>query len=309
MPPDEGRTWPPETAGLLKRSTFPPAGTVVSCAVSGGPDSLAMLALACAAGCEAHAVYVDHGLRPGTDQESALVARAALQMGATFECVAVRVAPGPDLEARARRARYDALPPGVLTGHTADDQAETLLLNLLRGSGLDGLRGMTATGGGRRQACRPILALRRTETAGLVGALGLAVVHDPTNDDGRFRRNRVRHEMIPLMASVADRDIVPVLARTAAILAEDGEYLERAGGEIDPHDVRALRSAPRPLAVRALRQWLRQGQGDERYPPSRAEIDRVWGVVLGTVKACQLADGRRVSRSKGRLEVAPDDIR
>ena len=99
----------------------------------------------------------------------------------------VVVAPGPNLEARARSARHGALPAGALTGHTADDRAETVLLNLLRGAGPTGMRGVA------RDPRRPLLALRRHETQALCEALGLQVVVDPSNHDPAFRRNRVRH--------------------------------------------------------------------------------------------------------------------
>jgi len=261
-----------------------------------------MLALAVATGCHAHAVHVEHGLRPGSEREAAAVEAAARTLGTTFEALSVGVVPGPDLEARARRARYAVLPEGVLVGHTADDQAETLLLNLLRGAGLDGLKGMLSEAGGARRVKRPILQLRRSETRALVSSLGLQVVSDPSNEEVRFRRNRVRHEVLPLLAEVAGRDPVPLLARTAALLAEDAELLAKWADCLDAADTRALRSAPKPLAKRALRSWLRQGQ-DELHPPSAAEIGRAWAVVTGEVLACQLAGGRRLSRHGGRLRL------
>lgn len=302
--PEGGRGWPPETAALLSRCSFPAPGASVVCGVSGGADSLAMLALAVASGCRAHAVYVDHGLRPTSRQEGAVVETGARVLGASFEAVRVTVAPGPDLEARARQARYEVLPAGALVGHTADDQAETLLLNLLRGAGTDGLAGMRAAGGGRRQLRRPILQLRRAETAALARSLGLEVVSDPSNQDARFRRNRVRHEVLPVLAAVAERDPVPLLARTAALLADDADLLSALAGDLDPTDTRALRAAPGPLARRALRSWLRQDEGDERHPPSFDELERVWAVVTGQAVACELAGGRRLSRRDGRLRLA-----
>ncbi len=297
-------TWPAEAAALLRRCSFPSAGQSVVCAVSGGGDSLAMLALAVAAGCQAHAVHVDHGLRPTAGREAKVVQTAALALGTTFESISVRVGPGPDLEARARAARYEVLPTGVLVGHTADDQAETLLLNLLRGAGLDGLSGMRASGAGRRAVSRPILDLRRAETSSFVAALGLETVTDPSNSELRFRRNRVRHEILPLLAEVAQRDPVPLLARTARALGQDAELLAVLASGLDATDTAALRDAPKPLAKRALRAWLRQGQGPERHPPSEAELERTWAVVTGETVACELAGGRRVSRTAGRLRVS-----
>ncbi len=155
---------------LLGRCHFPPPGTPLVCAVSGGPDSLALLVLACAAGASVTAVHVDHGLRPGSDAEAGVVAAAARRFGAAFRAETVVVEDGPNLEARARAARRVAVGPEAATGHTMDDQAETVLLNLLRGAGLDGLAGM------RPGPRHPLLGLRRAETAALCDAVGLAPV-------------------------------------------------------------------------------------------------------------------------------------
>src|SRR5262249_23161543 len=155
------------------------------------------------------------------------------------------------LEARARAARRAVLGPGVLTGHTADDQAETVVLNLLRGAGLDGLRGM------RADETKPLLQLRRRETHELCDALGLVPVVDPTNDDRAFRRNGVRHAVVPLLDQVAARDVVDVIARQAELLADDAELLDDLAAVIDPTDASELVRAPAALARRAVRAWLR----------------------------------------------------
>ena len=301
-----GSRWPAATEGLRARCSFPDAGSSVVCAVSGGPDSMAMLALAVASGCHAKALFIDHGLRDSGPEEGEVVRAGARTLGAAFESVSVSVEPGGDLEARARRARYEALPEGALVGHTADDQAETVLLNMIRGAGLDGLTGMRAEAAGPRRVMRPILELRRTETRAFVAAIGLETVTDPSNFEFRFRRNRVRHELMPLLAEVAGRDPVPVLARTAGLLSEDADFLDGLAGSIDPTDARALAQAPPPLAKRALRSWLRHGQGPEHYPPSSQELQRVWAVVTGEAVACELAGGRRLSRSSGRLRIEPN---
>jgi tRNA(Ile)-lysidine synthase len=285
-------------AELLERCTFPPATTSVRCAVSGGPDSMALLALACAAGCVVEAIHVDHGLREGSAAEGELVARAAERFGATARSVRAHVEPGPNLEARARRARHDALPPDVLLGHTADDQAETVLLNMLRGAGVEGLAGMRADR-------RPILSLRRTETHALCAALGLVVVEDATNADPSFRRNRIRLEVLPLLADVAQRDPVPVLVRQAELLREVTEDLDGRAAQLDPTDARALAAAPRLLARHALRRWLRSCS-PERHPPDASTIDRVLTVVDGSAKATDVGAGWRVERHRQRLVlVAP----
>jgi tRNA(Ile)-lysidine synthase len=285
-------------AALLPRCDFPVAGTVVTCAVSGGPDSLALLALAVAAGCEVTAVHVDHGLRPGSAAEADVVRGAAERLGARFRAEAATVAPGPNLEARARAARYAVLPDDVLTGHTADDQAETVLLNLLRGAALDGLAGMHPAG-------RPLRRLRRRETAALCAALALDPVADPTNEDTAFRRNRVRHELLPLLDEIAARDVVPVVARQAELLRADAALLDGLAAALDATDARALCAAPAPLARRAVRRWLRDAGtgGDERYGPDAAATDRVLAVARGEAVACELTGGWRVARTGSRLRV------
>src|SRR5690606_6765161 len=252
------------------------------------------------AGCGATAVQVDHGRRPGSAAEADVVRRAAERFGARFRAERVTVAPGPNLEARARAARYAALPPGTLTGHTADDQAETVLLNLLRGAGLDGMAGMDP-------ATRPLRRLRRRETRALCTALGLEVVDDPSNQDPSLRRNRVRRELIPLLDDIAARDVVPVIARQADLVREDARLLDELSAVLDPTDARALAAAPAPLARRAVRRWLRGAGpgGPERYAPGAAATERVLAVARGEAVACELPGGWRVARSAGRLRLEP----
>jgi tRNA(Ile)-lysidine synthase len=259
--------------------------------VSGGADSLALLVLACAAGCRVTAVHVDHCLRSESAVEADLVAAVAERCGAAFRAERAAVEPGPNLEARARDARFGVLPPDVLTGHTADDQAETVLLNLLRGAGLDGLTGM---GPGRH----PIIGLRRAETRALCAELGLTPAHDPSNDDVAFRRNRVRHEVLPLLDDVAQRDVAAVLARQADLLREEAELLDALAEAIDPADARALAAAPAPLARRAVRMWLRQG-----HPPPASAVERVLAVARGEATATDVGGGRRVARTGQRLRL------
>ncbi|MGI8984510.1 MAG: tRNA lysidine(34) synthetase TilS, partial [Acidimicrobiales bacterium] len=289
-------------AALVARCSFPPSGGAVTCAVSGGADSLALLVLAVAAGLDVTAVHVDHGLRAGSADEAGVVCDAAARYGAGFRAETVDVAPGPNLEARARAARYGVLPPGVLTGHTADDQAETVLLNLLRGAGLDGLAGMRPDGaarsGGRSGPSHPILGLRRHETVALCAAEGLTPVVDPTNADPAHRRNRVRHELLPLLDDIAQRDVVPVLARQAALLRADAEAIGGAGP--DPTDARALAGADLALARRAVRRWLSEGQD---HPPDAATVERVLAVARNEARATDAGAGRRVARTRNVLRL------
>ncbi|HET9690510.1 MAG TPA: tRNA lysidine(34) synthetase TilS [Acidimicrobiales bacterium] len=273
--------------------------------MSGGADSLALLVLAAAAGLEVTAVHVDHGLRPGGPAEAEAVAQAARLVGAGFRSVRVHVAPGGDLEARARAARYAALPAGVMTGHTADDLAETVVINLLRGAGLGGLAPMRAEPG-RPQ--RPLLGLRRADTEAVCSRCGLVPLADPMNADPRFVRARVRTEVLPLLADVAGRDVVAVLARQAALIGDDAALLDELAAGIDPTDARMLATAPAPLARRAVRRWLRATGDDEAHPPSAAEVARVLGVAAGRAVACQVSGGRRVARRAGRLRIEGGEL-
>jgi tRNA(Ile)-lysidine synthase len=283
---------------LIARTTFPPKGASLACAVSGGPDSLALLVLAVTAGCDVTAYHVDHGLRPGSEEEARVVADAAAQLGTAFVSLRVECAPGPNLEARARKARAAVLPIGAATGHTADDQAETILLNLLRGAGLDGLAGM------RPGPQHPILAIRRFETEELVESLHLAVVRDPTNDDPRFRRNRVRHELLPLASEIAGRDVVALLCRQASLIADDADFIATLSAAIDPTSVPDVAGAPVAVARRTLRAWLRTMTPDGQ-PPDAATLDRIFQVVSGERVAAEVAGGTRVRRSRGRLYADP----
>lgn len=294
MPADraDGHPLGVEVDALLARCTFPPAGTAVTCAVSGGADSSALLVLAVAAGCRATAVHVDHGLRAGSAGEAALVASLAERLGAGFRAVTVDVGDGPNLEARARDARYAALPPDVLTGHTADDQAETVLINLLRGAGTSGMAAM------RPGPTRPILGLRREETTALCAALGIDVVRDPTNDDPRHLRNRVRHELLPLLDDLSRRDLVPVLVRQADLVRDEADLLDDLADQLDPTDAKALATAPPALARRAIRRWL-----TTTHPPDAATVARVLAVARGESTATDIGQGRRVERHQQRLSV------
>jgi tRNA(Ile)-lysidine synthase len=283
---------------LLRRCDFPPPGTEVAAAVSGGADSVALMILAVTAGLRVTAVHVDHGLREGSAGEAHLVAAAAAALGAAFEARTVSVGAGPNLEARARAARYDALPAGVLTGHTADDLAETMLVNLLRGAGLDGLSPMRRND----RVKRPLLRLRRAETRAVCVASGLDPLDDASNDDPRFTRNRVRHDLLPLMADIAGRDPVPILTRQAELLGAEADFLDAGAGGLDPTDTRSLRAQPEALVRRAVRNWLRS-EAREEHPPSAAEVERVLAVIRGHATGCELSGGRSVRRSHSRLMI------
>lgn len=252
---------------------------------------MALLVLATAAGCVVTAIHVDHGLRVESAAEAAVVERAAVRFGATFRSQRVEVGDGPNLEARARAARHGALGPSALTGHTADDQAETMVINLLRGGALGGLSGM-------RPERHPLLAIRRAETHALCAALAIETVDDPSNRSPVHLRNRVRAELLPVMDELARRDLVPLLARQAEVWRDDADLLDQLATALDPTDARALAAAPLPLARRAVRRWLTVD-----HPPDLATVERVLAVARGEAAACETNDGRRISRRRQRLSL------
>jgi len=282
----------PLVVAALARCTFPPAGSAVTCAVSGGPDSMALLVLSVAHGCLVTAIHVDHGLRPGSNLEAELVRDLAKKLGADFDAKQVHIETGGNLEARARQARYDVLPTEVLTGHTADDQAETVLINLLRGAGLRGLSGM------RPNYQHPLLQLRRNETQELCKALNIDVVNDPSNVDPQFQRNRIRHELLPLLDELAKRDVTVLLTRQADLLRSDADLLDELATHVDPCDARELVAAPIALARRAIRAWIASP-----YPPDAATVERVLAVASGATTACDIGESRQVRRSHQRLRI------
>lgn len=285
-----------DIARLLALCDFPQAGTPVTCAVSGGADSLALLALASAAELRVTAIHVDHQLRSGSSTEADLVRTCAQQVGADFRATTIHVGTGPNIEARARAARYAALPDDVMTGHTADDQAETMVLNLLRGAGLDGLAAMRSVGGPSGRVRHPLLALRRRDTEAVCELVGWPVFHDPSNADESLLRNRIRHRVLPMLEETAGRDLVSLLHRQATLLGDDADLLDSLAAAIDPTDARAVAAAPAPLARRAIRRWL-----TSEHPPDAATVERVLAVARGDAVACELPGGGRVSRKNQRL--------
>lgn len=225
-----------------------PAGSRVFAACSGGADSMALAAtlahVAPREGWVAGAIIIEHGLRAGSAAEAAQVARQCQELGLPAHVRRVTVAGGGTgagaggPEAAARDARYAALaeeagPDGlVLLGHTMDDQAETVLLGLARGSGVRSLAGMAPAVGRYR---RPFLGLRRADTTGICGDLGLPYVEDPSNrpdgplrrsDGGPLRRSALRHRVIPALEEALGPGVIPALARTGELARMDADYLE-----------------------------------------------------------------------------------
>lgn len=240
-------------------------------ALSGGPDSLALTAVAAQLRPTA-ALIVDHGLQSG----SADVAETAREQAVALGCVDAQVlrvrvdapfGPRGGPEAAARAARYRVLSAHrdgpVLLGHTLDDQAETVLLGLGRGSGGRSLAGMRPYD---PPWCRPLLGVRRGLTHAACRELGLTAWQDPHNSDRRFTRTRLRLEVLPLLEDVLGGGVAEALARTATALREDTELIDslaaqampevRAGADLNP---RALAGLPGPVRRRLIRAWLLDG--------------------------------------------------
>lgn len=256
------------------------------------------MALAQAAGLRVTAWHVNHGLRSSADNDEAAARAIAKKLGVNFKTVRISLAPGPNLEARARAARYGALPDDVLVGHTADDRAETVLFNIGRGAGLAGASANYA------RVRRPLLRLRRHETHALCKHLELAVVSDPMNFDESFARVAIRNQVIPALAKALDRDPVPLLNRHADLAAEAHNVVRELSDQIDPTSTQQLLTAPQAVACEALRAWISASTG----LPSAVSADsvrRVLEVAEGRYIATEVTGGHRVSRRQGRLRIKP----
>lgn len=270
-------------------------------AVSGGPDSLAMLVLAHAAIPGRIAVAtVDHGLRPESAGEAAMVAGVCAGLGVAHRALTVTVADG-NLQDRARAARYAALAgwmaqeglAALATAHHADDQAETLVMRLNRGSGLAGLAGVRGRGlvpGTDLPVIRPLLGWRREELVDVIAAQGWAAVQDPSNSDDRFDRVRVRKAL-----AAGDWLDVSGVARSAAHLADADEALAWAAEHewdtqvcIESDAIHYRPVAPRAIRLRVLDRAIARFGGSARGSAVAELVDRLAageGGTLGGVQA------------------------
>jgi len=291
------------TNGLLAQCHFADSGTLVDLAVSGGPDSLGLLLLALDAGLGITVHHVDHHARATSGEDGDYVEGICQQLNVGFVRHDVVVEPGGNFEARARSARRGAMPSGVLTGHTMDDLAETVLLNMLRGAGLDGLSPMV------NDPTKPLRDVRRVALHEFVDGSKYVALHDETNESPAFQRNRVRHELMALLDDIAGRDVVPILARQAALVFDERTWLDELARDdeavtLEEADCRVLRAWPRARLRRWLRARLRSPDlGDGSHPPSADEVERAIDVVVGEVVAMELSGGRRLSRRDQHLSL------
>jgi tRNA(Ile)-lysidine synthase len=278
-------------------------------ALSGGPDSLALTAVAAPLR-PTTALIVDHGLQ----SDSAAVAETARAQAVALGCVdaqvlCVRVGNEGGPEAAARAARYAALGAyrqgPVLLAHTLDDQAETVLLGLGRGSGARSIAGMRPHD---PPWCRPLLGVRRTVTHAACVELGLTAWQDPQNTDRRFTRTRLRQEVLPLLEEVLGGGVAEALARTAMALREDTELIDTLAAQALPDvtagaglQTQALAALPDVIRRRVIRGWLLAGGATGLTDKQIRGVDTLvtaWrgqgGVAVGsTLRGQRLIAGRR----------------
>lgn len=329
-----------------RKLKLPVSDETVIVAVSGGADSTALL-LAIHELISAHKLsvkvcvaHLDHRIRAASAKDAKWVAALAEKLG--YECVVGRSkvaeiarSAADNLEQAAREARYKFLERTakrksanyVLTGHTMDDQAETVLLRLMRGSAGAGLAGMDLLRPlGKNTAIklvRPLLWARRFETENYCRLRKTQFLADEMNEDQKFARVKVRQQLLPLMQSFNNK-IVEALSRTASQLREDSavllnnsDALLKQAAVLDPLDdetqttvldVKVLANAPPALRRRALRQWISEARGSSR----RLEMVHLLAVeklLEGTAggRVVELPGGSRVRRKRNRLEFEPEN--
>ena len=333
-PPAVARVLERVTATVREHELLHPRETVLV-SVSGGPDSVCLLEtlvrLRRLFRVRLEVFHFDHRLRPGSAADAAYVKRAAARHGLPFHLRAATDAPvrGASVEAWATGRRMRAAievrreigAEIVGEGHTLDDQAETLLLNLLRGTGLDGLAGIWPGSGERpgSSIVQPLLDVTRSDVEGFCRALGLRPRHDPMNEDRRLLRNAIRLEAIPMLEELTGREIRATLARTAAVLHADRlELLRQAAAEQhtiverDDQEVRfrarELAALPSSLGARVVRMtlWQMAALDDEIAPWTRDSITAVIDLASGLPgRRRDLPGGRTARRDRTFVHVSP----
>src|SRR5687768_11217605 len=304
----------------LRRHTMLTGGETVLVAVSGGADSVALLitllTLAPTWRLDLRVLHVDHGLRPDSAADADFVRHLGDRLGVPVDVTAVHVGPG-SVESAARAVRHAALEAAadrlgatrIALGHTADDQAETVLMRLLEGTGVRGLAGIPPV---RGRLIRPLIEARHADAVAALDAAGVPWVEDPSNDDRKFFRNRVRHELLPLLAAVYQPDIVTHLTAVARAARQGIDALdETAARELErladrgPTQLTLSRAAlaglPAPVAAEVLRRAA-------AALGSRAPL-RAWG-HRGLRRVLSAPAPRRPFRLGGvSVEVSGDRVR
>ncbi len=301
---------------------------VVAVALSGGADSLALTAAAVTEADAVDAFVVDHGLQAGSDVVAADAVAAALRLGCrSARVLRVEVGRAGGLEAAARRARYAALRAArievagapVLLGHTLDDQAETVLLGLARGSGARSIQGMAEFDD---PWGRPLLGVRRETTRQVCADLGLTAWEDPHNSSPEFTRVRLRTEVLPLLEEVLGGGVAAALGRTAAQLREDGAVLDGLAEKLlaEARDgetlvIETLATAAPALRRRVIRAWLLSAGAKSLTDSNLRAVEALvtaWrgqgGVAVGgSISGTRLVAGREHGRLiLGLHHIGPD---
>lgn len=304
----------------LRRHAMLAGGETVLVAVSGGADSVGLLsvlyALAPAWRLTLRVLHVDHGLRADSGRDADFVRALGARLGVAVDVERVRIGPG-SVEAAARTARYAALEAWadrlgadrIALGHTADDQAETVLMRLLDGAGV---RGLAAIPPVRGRVIRPLLEVRGRMLRDTLTTAGQEWLEDPTNRDPKFLRNRVRHELLPLLAASYRADIVASLAGVARLARESADALDRGAAlelervaAVDADAMTLPRAALAALPVSVAAEVLRQAVA--RFG-SRAPL-RAWA-HRGLRRVLAATPPRRPFRLGGvSVEVSGDRIR
>ena len=298
-------------------TTYPPNHNEITVAVSGGADSLALctaLLFEVRGSIAVHGITIDHQLQEGSAARAAAVRDWLLRQGcAGAQVVAVRVGRSGGLEAAARDARYAALDAArrgdVLLGHTLDDQAESVLLGLGRGSGRRSLQGMAAYAA---PWGRPLLEVRRAQTQQYCADLQLPVWHDPHNSDPRFTRVRLRAEALPLLEEILGGGVAEALARTADQLRDADRTADVDALltllDADEPDARGLAAFTGPTRRAVIKRWLDRRLRAVTASVHVAAVDALVAGYHGQGPV-YLPGGTRVVRERGRIIHVPADVR
>ena len=295
----------------IRRYRLVKPGDTVICAVSGGADSMALLwgmwLLKEKLQIRLEAAHFNHNLRGAeSDRDAEFVAKFCDFHDIPLHLGSGTVVPGKKgLEAAARNARYDffkTLPGTIATAHTADDNAETVLLHLLRGTGLRGLGGITPKSAG---IIRPMLDVTRAEVEEFLNENYIRHVEDSSNETDAFLRNRLRHHLMPLLKK-ENPSIATGLSAAAQRIREDAALLDELASELDPTAVSALRSAPGPLRRRAIEGLLKENGFPE---PSASHIRQAEAVVFSANPSARVKLGElTLVRSYDRLRVEREQV-
>ncbi len=276
---------------------LPPGDLVL--ALSGGADSATLALLVAGLGPPVRAIHINHGLPASARLEESARAIAGT-IGLQLDILEIDIPPGASIEGRAREARYKALigalqpAETLLTAHTLDDQAETVIMNLIRGAGPTGLAGIPTRSG---SLARPMLRVSRSDTRELAALAGLPYFDDPSNLDRGLRRNAVRLEVIPELAARFNPRLVEALARSAALAHADDAFLQEVAASVPVVGNGALLGVPlgsllavaRPVADRVLRRCLSRIRPP--YGGSASELEVVWAVARRAHKSATLEGG------------------